>query len=218
MRAVIYDFDGLLLETEGPTYQSWAETYEAHGVPISVEEWSLTIGRADHPDPWDELQRRVGRRLAASVREERRRRRDDLLHRLGPCAGVVESLDEARELGLGTAVASSSPVEWVGPHLERLGLAYHIDHLSCWDGTGPAKPAPDLYLRALGHLGVDAGEAVAFEDSHNGLLAAKAAGIRCVVVPTPMTAHMDFSLADLVVDRLGRPPLRDLLVQLAGLA
>ena len=214
VRAVIYDFDGLLLETEGPTFHSWAETYEAHGVPLSLEEWSLTIGRVDHPDPWEELQRRLGRRLDPSVRDTRRRRRDELLHRLGPCAGVVESLDEARELGVGTAVASSSPEEWVRPHLERLGLARHIDHLSCWDGTVPAKPAPDLYLRALRLLGVDGGEAVAFEDSHNGLLAAKAAGIRCVVVPTPMTAHMDFSLADLVTDRLGRPPLRDLLESL----
>lgn len=216
VRAVIYDFDGLLLETEGPTYQSWAETYEAHGVPLTLEEWSLTIGRVDHPDPWEELQRRLGRRLDPSVKEARKRRRDELLLALGPCAGAAESLLEARRLGLATAVASSSAEEWVGPHMERLGLGRHIDHLSCYDGTAPAKPAPDLYLRALRHLGVGSDEALAFEDSHNGLLAAKAAGIRCVVVPTPMTAHMDFSLADLVIDRLGRPPLADLLAQLAA--
>jgi putative hydrolase of the HAD superfamily len=216
VRAVIFDFDGLLLETEGPTFQSWAETYEAHGVPLSLDEWSLTIGRVDHPDPWEELQRRLGRRLDDSVRDARRRRRDELLQSLGPCAGAAEALLEARELGLGTAVASSSGEDWVGSHLERLGLDSYVDHLSCYDGTAPAKPAPDLYLRALDHLGVGAEHAVAFEDSHNGLRAAKAAGIPCVVVPTPMTAHMDFSLADMVIDRLGRPPLRDLLVQLAG--
>jgi HAD superfamily hydrolase (TIGR01509 family) len=218
VRAVIYDFDGLLLETEGPTYQSWAETYEAHGVPLSLDEWSLTIGRVDHPDPWEELQRRLGRRLDSSVRDARRQRRDELLHALGPCAGAAESLLEARGLGLATAVASSSGADWVGSHLDRLGLGAYIDHLSCYDGTIPAKPAPDLYLRALRRLGIDASAAVAFEDSHNGLLAAKAAGIRCVVVPTPMTARMDFSLADLVIDRLGRPPLGELLVQLTGAA
>ena len=218
MRAVIYDFDGLLLETEGPTYQSWAETYEAHGVPLTLEEWSLTIGRVDHPDPWEELQRRLGRPLDLSVKDARKRRRDELLHRLGPCAGAAESLLEARELGLGTAVASSSAEEWVAPHLERLGLACHIDELSCYDGTLPAKPAPDLYLRALDRLGAGAAAAIAFEDSHNGLLAAKAAGIRCVVVPTPMTAPLDFSLADLVIDRRGRPSLGELLAHLAGAA
>ena len=214
-RAVVYDFDGLLLETEGPTYQSWAETYEEHGQVLSLEQWSLTIGRVDHVDPWEELQRRVGRALDPVVTERRRRRRDELLRALGPCAGAAESLAEARWLGLGTAVASSSSEEWVRSHLDRLGLARYIDVLSCYDGTIPAKPAPDLYLRALDRLGVPPTEAVAFEDSHNGLLAAKAAGLRCVVVPTAMTSHMDFSLADRIVERLGRPPLSELLAGLA---
>lgn len=214
-RAVVFDFDGLLLETEGPTYQSWAETYEEHGQALSLEQWSLTIGRVDHVDPWEELQRRLGRALDPAVAERRRRRRDELLHALGPCAGAAESLADARTLGLGTAVASSSSEEWVARHLERLGLAPYIDHLSCYDGTIPAKPAPDLYLRALDRLGVPPAAAVAFEDSHNGLLAAKAAGLRCVVVPTAMTSHMDFSLADRIVERLGRPPLGQLLAGLA---
>lgn len=214
-RAVVYDFDGLILETEGPTYQSWAETYEEHGQALSLQEWSLTIGRVDHVDPWEELQRRLGHPLDAAVAERRRRRRDELLHALGPCAGAAESLEEARRLGLGTAMASSSSEAWVRRHLERLGLARHFDHLSCYDGSVPAKPAPDLYLQALERLGVPAAEAVAFEDSHNGLRAAKAAGLRCVVVPTAMTAHMDFSLADRIVERLGRPPLGQLLAELA---
>ena len=214
MRAVIFDFDGLLLETEGPVYQAWAETYEEHGLSLSLEEWLTTIGRVDHRDPWEDLQARLGRRLDPEVNARRRRRRDELLHALGPCAGAAEALSDARSLGLGTAVASSSPEDWVGGHLERLGLARWIDHVSCYDGSIPGKPAPDLYLRALRLLGVRAEEALAFEDSHNGLRAAKAAGIRCVVVPTDMTAAMDFSLADRVIDRLGRPPLAELLAEL----
>jgi len=212
--AVVFDFDGLLLETEGPVYQAWAETYETLGQRLSLDQWLLTIGRVDHVDPGVELERRLGRSLTDAEKQQRRRRRDELLYALGPCAGAAETLDEARALGLRTAVASSSALDWVVPHLERLGLAGHIDHLSCHDGTMPAKPWPDLYLRALDMLGVSAAEAIAFEDSHNGLLAAKAAGLTCVVVPTPMTAEMDFSLADRVLERLGRPPLAELLEDL----
>jgi len=213
--AAVFDFDGLLLETEGPVFQSWAETYEEHGQTLSLGRWLLTIGRVDHVDPAAELERRLGRALTTEERRRRRDRRDELLLALGPCAGAAESLRDARSLGLRTAVASSSGREWVESHLRRLGLDGYIDELSCYDGTLPAKPWPDLYLRALELVGAEPGAAVAFEDSHNGLQAAKAAGLVCVVVPTPMTASMDFTLADRVIERLGRPPLAELLEELA---
>ncbi|HEV2368542.1 MAG TPA: HAD-IA family hydrolase [Acidimicrobiales bacterium] len=213
--AVVFDFDGLLLETEGPVFQSWAEAYEEHGQELSLDAWLVTIGRVDHADPAEELERRLGRPLTQDERERRRSRRDELLMAMGPSAGAAECLAEARHLGLRTAVASSSAERWVVPHLERLGLSGYIDRFSCYDGTVPAKPWPDLYLRAVDMLGVAPRRAVAFEDSHNGLRAAKAAGLACVVVPSPMTATMDFALADRVIDRLGRPPLAQLLAELA---
>ena len=215
LRAVIFDFDGLLLETEEPLFRAWQETYAAHGAELTLTEWSATIGRADHFDPFSELQRRCGRTLdRAAVEAARRGRRDELMLALDPCAGAAQCLLEVSSLGLRAAVASSSPVDWVDGHLRRLGLRGHFEHLSCFDGSGAAKPAPDLYLAALGALGLGADEAVAFEDSHNGLVAAKAAGLRCVVVPTAMTGHMDFALADAVVERLGQPPLAELLARL----
>ena len=215
--AVVFDFDGLLLETEEPTYQSWAETYDDHGESLSLDAWLLTVGRVDHVDPADELARRIGRPLTDDELSRRRARRDELLLALDPCVGAVECLREARALGLHTAVASSSSRNWVGPHLERLGLADYIDHLSCYDGSVRAKPWPDLYLQALEMLGVAARDAVAFEDSFNGLTAAKAADLLCVVVPTSMTAGMDFSRADRVIKCLGQPPLAELLAELAPL-
>jgi beta-phosphoglucomutase-like phosphatase (HAD superfamily) len=216
IRAAIFDFDGLLLETEEPTFRSWAETYAEHGQELSLVEWSRTIGRVDHFDPWEELQRRLGRRLDPAVKARRKERRDELLLARDPCTGALAILAEAEHLGLATAVASSSSEEWVRSHLQRLELDRYIGVLSCFDGTVPAKPAPDLYLQALDRLGVDATEAVAFEDSHNGLLAAKAAGLFCVVVPTVMTGHMDFAAADLVVERLGEPALRELIESIGG--
>jgi HAD superfamily hydrolase (TIGR01509 family) len=113
--------------------------------------------------------------------------------------GVHETVTEAAELGLGLAVASSSPERWVRDHLARLELLEQFPVLSCWtEGVSP-KPAPDLYLNALDRLGVDAADAVAFEDSPNGIAAAKAAGLHCIAVPNQMTAALDLSAADEIV-------------------
>ena len=211
-RALIFDFDGLLLETEGALFESWRELYDAHGTLLSTEEWASTIGTADSVDPMAELERRCGRRLDREwLQSVRRTRRDELLDSLSPCEGVNEITEQALALGLPMAVASSSPLEWVDTHLRRLGLRDLFCHLSCFGGTGAAKPAPDVYLGALSLLGAAAEEVIAFEDSHNGLLAAKAAGLRCVVVPSPMTAQMDFQAADMVLTRLGEPPLEELI-------
>ncbi len=208
LEALILDFDGLILETEGPLFQSWSETFAAHGAALTLEEWSVTIGTADDLDPLDELEGRIGRPLDRdAVQTVRRARRDELLEELPPDPGLHELLAQADDSGLRVAIASSSPASWVEAHLARLGLREHFCHLSCYEGLGSPKPAPDLYRRALDALGTAASRCIAFEDSHNGLVAAKSAGIPCVVVPTPMTRHMDFSLADLIVPRLGDPSL-----------
>jgi beta-phosphoglucomutase-like phosphatase (HAD superfamily) len=94
------------------------------------------------------------------------------------------------------AIASSSSESWVTEHLARLELLEHFTVLSCWEEGLQPKPAPDVYLRALDRLGVAATEAVAFEDSPNGIAAAKAAGLRCIAVPNQMTAALDLSAAD----------------------
>jgi HAD superfamily hydrolase (TIGR01509 family) len=209
LKALILDFDGLLLETEGPLFQSWSETFAQFGAELTLEEWSLSIGTADDLDPFDELERRVGRHLdRKAVQSIRRARRDELLEAMPPSEGVSEMIDQANQLGLKIAIASSSPTPWVETHLTRLGLRDHFDQLSCFDGVGAPKPAPDLYLHSIRALNADPNECLAFEDSYNGLLAAKAARLRCVVVPTAMTRHMDFGLADLVVPSLGNPPLK----------
>ena len=107
---------------------------------------------------------------------------------------------------------TSGPTEWVATHLERLGEADGWDCIICADHDATlAKPAPTLYRRALAALDVSAAEAVAVEDSPNGVRAAKAAGIFCVAVPNPVTADLDLSEADVVVGSLADLPLTDLL-------
>ena len=100
------------------------------------------------------------------------------------------------------AVASSSERDWVDTHLERSGMRRHFGVIRCADDVSRVKPDPDLYLVAIEVLGVASGEAVAFEDSPNGVRAARAAGLRVVAVPGPMTRDQDFSDAQLCLPSL----------------
>ncbi|MHB8295958.1 MAG: HAD family hydrolase [Acidimicrobiales bacterium] len=211
-RAVIFDFDGLIVETERPQYQAWREAYQEAGEDLTLAQWSQVIGRSGYVDPIAELEARLGHEIdRRGVDARRRARAAELIASCELCPGVGETLDQAADLGLLTAVASSSSADWVLPLLARFGLEARFPVVTCYDGTCPSKPAPELYLKALEALGVTAGEALALEDSENGMQAAKAAGMACVVVPTDMTKHMDFTRADAVIARLGDPPLPELL-------
>ena len=123
-------------------------------------------------------------------------------------------MDEARRLGLGLGVASSSDRRWVEGHLERLGLHAHFDVIRCADDVPRVKPDPALYRAVLDAMGVRPEEAVALEDSPNGVLAAKRAGLACVAVPNPLTARLDLSAADLRVASLAELSLPELLTRL----
>ncbi len=138
-----------------------------------------------------------------------RRSRATALQQLLP--GVIEYLVAARQLGLKTAVASSSTRKWVMDHLNRFGIGGHFDAIVCREDVKRTKPDPDLYLTALRRLGVQPDEAIAFEDSTNGIHAAKAAGLFCVAVPNLLTADLDLTKADLRLLSLDAMPLRDVI-------
>lgn len=206
IRALVFDFDGLIADTEGPEWEAWRDTWADYGHELTLEEWCQCIGTND-PHGWDPLEQLAARVGAGFDRDEanerrRARHRPAIAALEAPMPGVVELLAQARTRGLRTAVASSSDAAWVPPLLDQLGLVDHFEHLSLFDGTCPAKPAPDLYLRACAALGVAPHEAVAFEDSPNGVAAAKAAGLWCVAVPHAITRALDLSAADVVVDTL----------------
>jgi beta-phosphoglucomutase-like phosphatase (HAD superfamily) len=109
---------------------------------------------------------------------------------------------------------SSSSQDWVHRHLGRLERAEHFDLIVTADGDADrAKPAPTLYLEALDRLGLHAEEAVAFEDSPNGIAAAKAAGIFTVAVPNGVTAALGLDAADVLVPSLAELPFAHLVAQ-----
>jgi HAD superfamily hydrolase (TIGR01509 family) len=214
VRALVFDFDGLIADTEGPEYRAWQETWAEYGHELTLDEWVQCIGTnaADAWHPLTALAERMGEGFDPEEANRRRQaRHHPVIHALrDPLPGVVELLAEAEANGLACAIASSSGDDWVPPLLAQLGLTERFAHLSIYDGTCPAKPAPDLYLRACAALRVAPEEAIAFEDSPNGIAAAKAAGLWCVAVPHEITRGLDLSAADLVVPTLEGLTLNDL--------
>ena len=217
IRGLVFDFDGLILDTEGPEYAAWCEVFGEHGCELKIEDWSAGIGTQRGFDPYAHLERLSGRQLVRDdLRPRVRQRLLALIAQEVVKPGVTEYLDEASRLGLRVGLASSADRDWVTGHLTRLELLDRFQTIQTWaEGTRP-KPAPDLYLAALEALGLTPEEAIALEDSPNGLAAAKAAGLFCVAVPSGPTATLDFSRADLVIPSLAALPLGELLTRAEG--
>jgi HAD superfamily hydrolase (TIGR01509 family) len=216
IRAIVFDFDGLILDTEEPIYRSWLEVYQAHGEDLPFERWVQTVGSTNagfHPQ--HHLEERLGRALPKEVLDRRIGRRTEMILAQRVLPGVVRIVDEAKAMGLKLGVASSSTSDWVRGHLARLGILEDFDCVRCRDQVANAKPEPDLYLAVLECLAVDASEAIAIEDSPNGVLAAKRAGMRCVAIPNSITARLDLGQADLVLGSLADVTLAELLRKLS---
>lgn len=210
MDAFVFDFDGLIVDTEWPAFVTVREVFQTHGVELTLEQWQVRIGRGDN-QPWTELLAdEVGHVDHEAIEETRRSKKNELTDAQPLLPGVMGLLEVAKRLGLATGVASSSPMTWVGPHLQRRGIADHFGAVLTRDQVERAKPWPDLFLAACAALAVEPQRAVAFEDSVHGVTAAKDAGLFCVAVPNRVTSGGDFSRADLVLDSLEQLELAQL--------
>ena len=210
-RAVIFDFDGLIIDSESPLFDLWCDIYRTHGAELSLDRWSAALGTQHGFDPYEDLAQRAGAVLsrdewAPRLREEHWRRCECLP--LLP--GVRERLTEARTLGLATAVASSSGAAWVRPWLERHALLPDLDAVCTRDDVAEVKPAPDLFLLAAERMGVPPAECLVFEDTPNGLLAAHRAGMWAVAVPGPLTRSLALPSPHLVLASLEEATLAEL--------
>jgi HAD superfamily hydrolase (TIGR01509 family) len=203
INAIVFDLDGLIVDTERTSLESWKELYDHAHLEFPLDLWKSTIGTygADF-DPVTHLGECRGLPLTPDEIQSRREREWELASELPLMPGVLDHIDAATEWGLSIAVASSSSRRWVHGQLERLELIDRFECICTRDDVLRTKPDPSLYFRALLHLGVDGSEALAYEDSANGLMAAQAAGLRCVVVPGLLTADSDYTHADVVVASL----------------
>jgi HAD superfamily hydrolase (TIGR01509 family) len=216
IEAVVFDFDGLIFDSERHEYEAVCELFAEHGAELPLQVWGECVGReAGYFDPHAYLEQAVGRKLDRAALEERRRH--TFRQRIageGPLPGVEDTLAAARRLGLKVGLASSSGRDWVEGQLERLGLLQHFDCIRTRDDVARVKPDPELYLSVLRCLGVTPGHALALEDSPNGALAARRAGMYCVVVPNVVTSQLAFGEHHLRLDSLHRTELAALLARL----
>jgi HAD superfamily hydrolase (TIGR01509 family) len=214
--ALVFDFDGLILETEGPSLESWAEIYREHGFEIPLEKWHGYIGSDRGFEPVEYLAALVGEGLDKLATQARRdKRKDELIAALDVMEGVRDYIADARLLGFKLGIATSSSRRWVIGHLERLRIRAFWDAVLTRDDVVRTKPAPDIYLAAVKALGVPASRALALEDSPNGIAAAKDAGLRCVAVPNALTRDLDLRRADIRLSSLAEMPLERLLAVLS---
>ncbi len=213
IEAIIFDFDGVIVDTETPDYTTWQGIFESYGVELERELWTSFIGGGSGEfDVYKHLEDLSG--IEVDRVELRRRMRAIFLAEIEQSPvlpGVLDYIDRAKDMGLRVGLASSSSRERVEGHLGSRGILDRFDDIKGSDDVDMVKPSPELYLSSARELGVSPGNAMAIEDSVNGVTAAKRAGLFCVAVPNSMTEAMDFSQADVCLVSLAEMPLQSLI-------
>ena len=195
--ALIFDFDGLILDTEGPGFRAWTELYASHGCALPFDKYSACIGTIGGFDLHAYLEDQSGRSFdRLELEKDCIARWLTLMNEQQPLPGIAACISSAKQRGIKLAIASSSTENWVTNNLRKFDLLEQFDAVCTRDYVTAVKPDPALYLLALERLGVEAGSAIAFEDSPPGILAAKRAGIFCIAIPNPLTKDLPLDLAD----------------------
>lgn len=197
IKGIIFDFDGLILDTESHQFELFQQLFEEHNVELPFERWLACIGTKTDFSLFSYLtEQSIDEISEQQLRSDFHQQFVSGLAELEAREGVIEYLKEAKELGLSIGLASSSDKEWVRGHLSNLGLLDYFDCILTSDDVEYVKPSPELYIKAVNCLGLKPDECIAFEDSVNGMTAAKAAGLTCFIVPNFVTSHMTFNGMD----------------------
>jgi HAD superfamily hydrolase (TIGR01509 family) len=216
VRAVVFDFDGLLMDTESTSFLSWRYEWRQWGLTLEAADFFVNHGGDVTEDRYAMLAAAAGPRFDRALSHRRRVAYRDKLHEeLDLADGLREWLNDAAGLGLRLAVASSSPLDWLTTHLGRAGVLDTFEVLAGGDEVGQHKPAPDVYQLALDRLSLSCAAAVAVEDTAHGVAAAHAAGMRCIAIPNPFVALECVRHADLVLSSATQLRLADALTQLS---
>jgi HAD superfamily hydrolase (TIGR01509 family) len=216
LRAVVFDFDGLLMDTESTSFLSWQYEWRQWGLTLRAADFFVNHGGDVTEDRYAMLAEAAGPRFDRAVSHRRRVAYREKLHEeLDLADGLREWLEEGASMGLRLAVASSSPLDWLTTHLRRAGVLDSFEVLAGGDEVGQHKPAPDVYQLALDRLTLSCAAAVAVEDTAHGVAAAHAAGMRCIAIPNPFVALERVRHADLVLSSASQLRLADALSQLS---
>jgi HAD superfamily hydrolase (TIGR01509 family) len=200
LAAIVFDFDGLIVDTENPGFISWQEIYQEFGATLHIDDWRHATGYVGGFDPAIHLEQLLGRHLDWSqIIPSREARNWELTIQATVLPGIEALFRGAREYQLRVGVASNSENDWVEGGLRRLGLRQYVDAVVSRDMVLNPKPAPDIYLKTVQTLQVEPDQAVALEDSEPGCRAAKNAGLKAVAIPNRFSERQDLSVADLIV-------------------
>lgn len=218
IKAIIFDFDGLILDTETPWYEAFCEIYKEHGAELPMELWGKGVGASyGHFDPYQYLAECTGKAVDRNTIDALFTiKHGALMEQQTIRPGVESYLQAAQQLGLRIGLASSSPRSWVENYLKLYRLLDYFEVIRTADDVTHLKPDPELYLFAAAALDVLPSEVVAFEDSPTGTRAAKAAGMHCVIVPNPVTTQLAFDDYDLRINSMSDISLSDLLEKLGA--
>ncbi|MBW8351899.1 HAD family hydrolase [Bacillus sp. IITD106] len=208
IKGIIFDFDGLIFDTETHQYLVYQEIFNEYGSELPISLWQKEIGTQTGFSPFHYLEGKIKRPINhENVQKDFRSRFYQILEQEKAREGVEEYLKEAKKLNLKIGLASSSTYQWVSSHLKNLGLFNYFDCIKTSDDVTHVKPAPSLYLLAAKCLGLTIEECLVFEDSANGALAAKRAGMYCVVVPNKVTSTMNFCNVEYIMNSMVDLPL-----------
>lgn len=217
IKAIIFDFDGTIIDTETAWYMAFRDLYQEYGVDLTLEMYSQCIGTSLHnfnpyeylvtelkwPIDLDEFRKSVQERHTEIMAQEQIR------------PGIIEYLQQAKQSGLKIGLASSSERAWVDKHIDQLGLSHYFEFIRTSDNVRHVKPDPELYLQTLSGLGVQSSDTIAVEDSPNGARAAMKAGIFTVVVPNSITKLLPFDDVHMMKQSLLDIPFESLVVDAA---
>lgn len=219
--ALIFDFDGLIVDTETPALESWRQIYAEHDQELSLEVWADALGTSHGFDALEHLLELVAsadaargaslRAEAATLHERRIQLKGALSAEMPLLPGVLSLLEQAAEHAIPCAVASSSGRGWVEGWLERLEIRSYFTCVRTADDVARTKPDPELFLSAAACLGLPPAACLVLEDSPNGIRAAHAAGCPVVAVPGALTSQLTLPATDFVVPALDALPLPELL-------
>ena len=212
LQGILFDFDGLIIDTETPIFQAWQDIFREHGQELLLEEWGKILGKSGkETGPIDNFFQAINRKNEQqAIMKEVSRRELEQVVKQKPLPGVEKLIKKAKEHGLKLGIVSSSDQNWVHTHLKRLGLLEYFNHTSCVDEVAEAKPDPSLYHLGLKKMAAAPEKVIVLEDSPNGVLAAKRAGLFCIAVPNELTRKLPFfsngGTPDMVLDSLASFP------------
>lgn len=212
IKGIIFDFDGLIFDTETHQYHVYQEIFGEYGSELPISRWQEEIGTHTGFSPFQYLEEKIQKAIDQdAIRMDFKKRFHEKLKGEVAREGVEEYLKEAKKLNLKIGLASSSNYQWVSSHLQNLKLFDYFDCIKTSDDVLKVKPDPSLYLKASECLGLNVNECLVFEDSANGALAAKRAGMYCAIIPNEVTCTMDFCQVEHRMDSMADMPLPEVI-------